>query len=311
MGPQTTVSWLFAARETMLRQVAQRSLRTSRVALRPSLVPQQRRFLATSTAANSTPGAPTNKKAAQSTGNLFLDYLGSIFLGTIGIIIASLVRSWYGSNNKNQLRDSIEAESPLDPLEMADLRTANAGLTPEIYRHVLADLRDEFAMDTEPTYDQVVEATRRSLSRLVAKDPSLRLVPTLELGHLIDRVVLSNDRPRPLLYWSVVLLLAVNAPVPDRIQLLYDSMPPERTIAHVTQVVEYLQETCQLVPEAQLLAVPERKYPIQQYKRGTAKELIQWEGTPNDPVDVDALAAILRSRSVCAWGECYHKKKFV
>jgi hypothetical protein len=81
------------------------------------------------------------------------------------------------------------------------------------------------------------------------------------------------------------------------------------TIDEVRRMVGYLQDTCQLVPEAQIIAT-DKKYPTQQYRCGTPHEIVSWEGA-TDEVDVDGFAAILRSKSVCAWGECYHKKKFV
>ena len=95
------------------------------------------------------------------------------------------------------------------------------------------------------------------------------------------------------------------------------------TIDQVVELVGYLQDTCQLVPDAQVVATT-RKYPLQEYQVGTPEQLVdrhRWVKKKNDDgkkeeeqqpnIDCSALAAILRSKSVCAWGECYHKKKFV
>jgi hypothetical protein len=131
----------------------------------------------------------------------------------------------------------------------------------------------------------------------------------------------------PLPFWLTVLSLALNGPVPDRIRILYEIAQLEKgrpmevssgdeedtqvTLDEVRKMVGHLQNTCQLVPDKQVVPT-ETKYPAQQYKRGTPIELVQWEGKDDkEGIDIDAFAGILRSKSVCAWGECYHKKKFV
>jgi hypothetical protein len=72
-----------------------------------------------------------------------------------------------------------------------------------------------------------------------------------------------------------------------------------------------------------VIPIPDQKFPIQHYKVASPSELVEWEGDstkqsetgkPSDlaalPTNVDTLAQILRSQAVCAWGECYHKRKF-
>lgn len=184
----------------------------------------------------------------------------------------------------------------------------------------------------------------------------------------------NDDVSMPISFWMTVLSMALNGPVTDRIQVLYevlelqskqtnsssnsqshqqqhpmtttqhdddsnndssnnnnnsstgDANTPKVTVEGVTLLVQHLQDTCQLSPDTQVVPT-ETKYPIQQYKRGSPKDLVAWdteenverreaksksEGTTNsnkDCLDVDAFAGILRSRSVCAWGECYHKRK--
>lgn len=82
----------------------------------------------------------------------------------------------------------------------------------------------------------------------------------------------------------------------------------------VRRLVHYLQLTDQLVIETQLRPMKERAYPIQQYHQGSSTELVQWSGSDDDyddydddkqPLDIHALKSILKSKSVCAWGECY------
>lgn len=249
--------------------------------------------------------------------NLFLDNLGTIFLTVIGAIIASLVRSYYGTQNRNAIRDNIEAETILDPLEIDDLRTANSELTLQVYQTIMKDVLEAFP-EGQCTYADFIRVVRQTMANLKGENFSV------ELGHLLDRAALgvmskrgvSSDQPRPLALWLTLLSLALNAPVPERISLLYqvlqETSPQEENPVSLTRVYElvgYLQDTCQLVPDSQVVAT-DRKYPTQQYECGRPQQLVQWPDE-EDVLDVDAVASILRSKSVCAWGECYHKKKFV
>ena len=106
------------------------------------------------------------------------------------------------------------------------------------------------------------------------------------------------------------------------------------------ELVAALQKTFQLVPDAQVIPVVNQKYPTQQYEQGAPEKLVvaameqvaaskkieKEKSTASvqhgnstsiesssceDLVDIDAFAAILRSKSVCAWGECYHKKRTI
>jgi len=103
--------------------------------------------------------------------------------------------------------------------------------------------------------------------------------------------------------------------------------------SRVRDMVGYLQETCQLPPDTQIV-MTETKYPTQQYKRASPSELVPTVKVDDDKekvtttttttddvggensndndhygVDVVEFAAILRTKSVCAWGECYMKRK--
>jgi hypothetical protein len=253
-------------------------------------------------------------KPIDTTSNIFLDNLGTIFLSVIGLIVGSLVRSYHGTNNKNHIRDGLEVTAALDPLEIDDLRTANSEMTLPVFKDIMKDLLQRFP-DQKATYQDFVHSVRQTMIRL--KGDSF----TVEMGHLMDRVVLGSLKdhetestdPKPLSFWLTLLSLALNSPVPERIQILYQVLQAQDetvTISDVRDMVGYLQDTCQLVPDSQVIPT-DQKYPIQQYERGTPEKLIVWEGTEHDPVDIDAFSSILRSKSVCAWGECYHKKKFV
>lgn len=225
------------------------------------------------------------------------------------------------TNQRNALRDELEAQAALDPLEIDDLRLTNSQLTPAVFRALLETIpQDE---QQEMTYAAFVEAVRRGMVQI--KGPTM----TVELGHLLDRVVVTalqkHNRTTldamPMEFWWVVLSLALNSSAAERIQMLYQvllSKQRERvTMEDVTRMVEYLQDTCQLVPDSQIQPVVTHKYPLQQYECAAAKDLlVNWKNVSDDAVaadedtiDMDAFAAILKSKSVCAWGLCYYRSK--
>ena len=90
-------------------------------------------------------------------------------------------------------------------------------------------------------------------------------------------------------------------------------------LSRVRDMVGYLQATYQLPPDTQIIPT-DTKYPAQQWKRASPDELVPGGGVPSEQeedyhktneqvVDIVEFAAILRTKSVCAWGECYHKWK--
>lgn len=255
----------------------------------------------------------TKKTGKKDDSNIFLDNLGKIFLATIASIVGALIRSSYNTSNRNEVRDVLEDQAALDPVEIDELRIANSELTPEVFRKISNDLNDQFPHGS-CSYLEFSKAVRRTMAKL--KGDAF----TIELGHLIDRVVsdmLKRSRKSeydelPMMLWLVTVSLAVNSSVPDRIRILYEIMEREGEPVRVNQIVAivgFLQDTCQLPPDTQVVPT-DTKYPTQQWEKGTSTQLVPWEGNDNDLIDIDAFASILRSKSVCAWGECYHKKTF-
>ena len=258
----------------------------------------------------------SQKKAGgeESYGNFFLDHLGKIFLAGIAGVIATLVRGSYNTSNRNKLRDWIEDTAAIDPVEIEDLRIANSELTPDVFRTIVKEVVQDFPQKTA-SYTEFTKSVRRTMMKL--KGDAF----TIELGHLIDRVVVavlkehnkSAEDEMPIELWLTTLSLALNSSVTDRIHVLYELLKEEDTgvveFRKVAALAGHLLQTCQLAPDAQVI-MTEEKYPTQQFKRVEPHELVPWEGTDKDPVDYEAFASILRSKYVCAWGECYHKKTF-
>jgi hypothetical protein len=257
------------------------------------------------------------KKGDGDDSNILLDNLGKIFLGAIGLVVLTLVRSSYGTTNKNNVRDMLEETAALDPLEIDDLRTANSELTPDVFRDIMKDLYLKFP-NGRACYTDFVVSVRTTMKEM--KGDSF----TIELGHLMDRVVMAalNKRSKTeqdevdLAFLLAALSLALDSSVKERIEILYEAMQQQQqtetegkpTVQDVLDMVGYLQDTCQLVPSSQVVK-SDQKYPTQQYHQGSPSELIQWDGKRSDAIDFDAFASILRSKSVCAWGECHNKRK--
>lgn len=302
-----------------------------------------------------------NKKKDDS--NIFLDNLGKIFLSSIGIVLVMLLRSTRSNNSRSGLRDDMEANCLLDPLEIDDLRMANSQvLTKEVWDKIVVEVDGEFPMG-EATYLQFMKVVLR-----VLRESHGDGVGTIQLGHLVDRVVIaelerrgrsvnnngdgdderstsSNELPLPFLF--AALSLAMNSTVAERVDALYNVMllpssssSSMTTISNdsnasnnneqqllasgdqVSQMIQHLQNTCQLVPDAQIVET-NSKIPFQTYRVGDGAELTKRaregyggkkgnEGVTREKegdVSLDEFYAILKSRTVCAWGECYVKKK--
>eukprot|EP00980_Cylindrotheca_fusiformis_P001491 scaffold346_cov116-Cylindrotheca_fusiformis.AAC.5 len=257
--------------------------------------------------------AASVKKGREDNSNIFLDNLGKIFLTTIAGIVGALIRSSYNTSNRNALRDALEEEAALDPVEIDELRIANSELTTDVFRSIVNDLRERFP-DGNCSYVDFIKAVRRTMIQLKGE------AFTIELGHQIDRVVAevllkfkkSDEEELPLSLWLVTLTLALNSSVADRLRILYELLQADSDPVRFHQIpilVGYLQDTCQLPPDTQLVPTDD-KIPTQQWKKADPEELVPWEGSGDDIVDLDGFAAMLRSKSVCVWGECYQKKSF-
>lgn len=283
-----------------------------------------------------------SKDKKKDDSNIFLDNLGKIFLSTIALVLLSLYRSNKGNNAKAALREEIEATALLDPLEIEDLRYSNDHLTKEVYDDIVKEFVGK--PSTMVTYGQFMKSVLTVLRRRYGEGA------TIQFGHLMDRVVvkelerianenrasgddLSREVEVPVSFLLTALSLAMNSTVADRVKALYDVMLLEQSSAEQTvpindvqQMVQHLQSTCQLVPDAQIVPTISN-IPYQTYRVGNGAELtkraceslnlIDGENKSDrsdsskmgETVALEDFYAILKSRSVCAWGECYIKKK--
>ena len=156
----------------------------------------------------------------------------------------------------------------------------------------------------------------------------------------------------PLPFLLAALSLALHGTVSDRVRVLYESASvfddddgddgdgdgegvdggregssesagaAQLSGRAASRMVGYLQRTCQLVPDAQIVET-DSKVPYRTYRVGTGDELVGrarggYGGKKGSAgvtrmaeggrVTLEEFHAVLRSRTVCAWGECYVKK---
>jgi hypothetical protein len=321
-----------------------------------------------STTANSNKNDQKHNKK-KTPGDIFLDNLGTLFLSAIGLLILALVRSSKGTTNKNNLRSLIETCAALDPFEIDDLRTANDEFTVQVFRDICGQLLGKkygWRLEDEIDYKLFVSAVMQEMKGMKGEQF------TIQLGHLMDRVIVSiveeqqqgreqqgreqvqedlytekNDDPDTSVTSSqglelrlllVVLSLALNSTVRERVEVLYDILGTHGSFydddddgndavvdehsnvqeKDVIKMVGYLQKTCQLPPDAQIVE-SKTKFPVQEYLVGSPRELVilgkesKKEELMSSNTDrgwsCDDVHHLLRSRNVCAWGECYVKTK--
>lgn len=302
-----------------------------------------------------TSGNASDKKTSkkEDNSNIFLDNLGKIFLSSIGLILVLLLRSTKSNNSRTALREDIESSALLDPLEIDDLRLSNSEFTIEVWEMIAQEIRRQFASrDNQVTYPEFLSAVTRAMRE--SKGERF----TIEFGHLLDRVVIAEleridkdshseneigggggvegsllRKELPLPFLCAALSLALNSTVTDRVRVLFESMllgqietasVDETTTVpgdQVSQMIRHLQNTCQLVPAAQIVET-NSKIPFQTFRVGTGEELTQRAregyggkkgsaGVTNErdgPVSLEDFHSILKSGTVCAWGECHVKK---
>lgn len=279
---------------------------------------------------------------SKTVGDHFLDNLGKIFLSGIGLIIASLVRSSYSTSDKTALRTKTEVISALDPFEIDDLRVANDELTPEVFRLIIERFEQLGYLghgEHRIKYEEFVSIVMKTMEGI--KNDGF----TIQLGHLVDRVVVdilkkereNTDGKLDILLLLTALSLCLHSSVKERVAILFELMQKYDSdtgnivsegnnavvkLDHVQNMVGNLQKTCQLVPDAQIVETT-TKYPYQTHRIGTPQELVgMGQIMKKEELSEKACAPkedsfwscqdfhhLLRSKSVCAWGECYVKTR--
>lgn len=299
----------------------------------------------------------SSKDTTKTVSDHFLDNLGKIFLSIIGMIIVTLVRSSYATSDRTALRSKTEVLSALDPFEIDDLRVANDELTPEVFRKIVSRLEDlgylQEGGGTKMEYTEFVSIVMMTMQAI--KNEGF----TIQLGHLIDRVLIDIQKKKEAaqdvgmgdrnvhstdgaqnkdVKMDVMLLLtasslALHSSVKERVEVLYEIMQklddPHRslkdrvTLSQIEKMIGYLQQTCQLVPDSQIVET-NTKYPYQTHRIGKPEELVRMGQTmKKEELTEHACVTsqqdcqwtcqdfhhLIRSKSVCAWGECYVKTK--
>mmetsp|Transcript_27938 Transcript_27938/g.40975 ORF Transcript_27938/g.40975 Transcript_27938/m.40975 type:complete len:412 (-) Transcript_27938:47-1282(-) len=310
---------------------------------------------------NESTSSTNNKKEKdkKDDSNIFLDNLGKIFLSSIGLVLLFLLRSTKSNNSRVALREEMENAALLDPLEIEDLRCANSDFTMEVWNTIVEEIKNEFVARgiSSMTYPQFLSLVMRVMKDVKGEGFTVQMGHLMDRVVIaeLERRREGNDNAAghqegsdelPLSFLLASLSLALNSSVADRIRVLYDSMlignemnnsssssseGQESTNTNtnindaskeqVEKMIQNLQSTCQLVPDAQIVET-NSKVPYQTFRVGTGSELARRaregyggkkgsQGVTRDgdgPVTLEDFHAILKSRTVCAWGECYIKK---
>eukprot|EP00591_Stephanopyxis_turris_P005846 CAMPEP_0195514276 /NCGR_PEP_ID=MMETSP0794_2-20130614/5712_1 /TAXON_ID=515487 /ORGANISM="Stephanopyxis turris, Strain CCMP 815" /LENGTH=373 /DNA_ID=CAMNT_0040642483 /DNA_START=204 /DNA_END=1325 /DNA_ORIENTATION=+ len=163
----------------------------------------------------------------------------------------------------------------------------------------------------------------------------------------------ANDAELPVSFFLSLLTLCVTASVSEKYDLLFSILRANNTTntneehnrndereqhhegtgdvdsskitlseQDIIKMVGHLQDTCQLPPGPQVLEA-ETKYPLQEYKRGSAAELVKLGkvelfGEKSKKLEDGDLRYgredfenLLRTSYICVWGECYNPKPVI
>jgi hypothetical protein len=298
----------------------------------------------TLSSATSAAGSDKNKTV----GDHFLDNLGKIFLSGIGLIIGSLVRSSYSTSDKTALRTKTEVISALDPFEIDDLRVANDELTPDVFRLIIERFEQLGYLghgEHRIQYEEFVSIVMNTMKGIKNDGFTIQLGHLIDrvIVDILKKETEHTDGKLDILLLLTALSLCLHSSVKDRVAILFELMQkydsdnvnhdsenndsegnnhPRVKLEYVQKMIGNLQKTCQLVPDAQIIETT-TKYPYQTHRIGTPEELVgMGQVMKKDELSDKACSTkddcywncqdfhhLLRSRSVCAWGECYVKTR--
>ena len=200
-------------------------------------------------------------------------------------------------------------------------RSVNYAEFLSLVMHCMKEMKGEgFTIQLGHLLDRVVIAEVERLAEVDADDADE--VPTNAF-----------ERELPISFFLATLSLALNSSVADRVRLLFgairlvdgtvvDGGEIQTSGEQVAEMIRNLQKTCQLTPDAQIVET-NSKVPYQTYRVGTGDEDLTRRARggyggkkgsagvtscAEGPLTQDDFHAILNSRTVCAWGECFIKK---
>lgn len=259
--------------------------------------------------------------------------LGGILLG-IGLYI------YRGSRNKKNfeaLQNPIAEAAVISPYEAWELRSSN-NITPATFEDVRNDV-----MKTFPSGKASMQHFDQYLGFKLAQ-----ACPTgMKKSYHLERVLLSletdRDRKSDIDAQMVALSMAVKGTVDERLRILFNlatnapagealNVPEkeqeENDTREISQeqlerLLHLLLQTYQIPSEKRVLAVEDAKYPFQEYKVATPsdmlkaavqaqvkdKKMTEEEAGGDQKFVFEAFSQIMRSKTVCLWGECFSNSK--
>ncbi|KDO25804.1 hypothetical protein SPRG_08747 [Saprolegnia parasitica CBS 223.65] len=223
-----------------------------------------------------------------------------------------------GSKNRKffeAIQNEIADATPISPYEAFELRSQN-DITPDVFQKVHAQAKAFF-----PTNEASVRDFDLCLGSV------LNGMQLKNLHHL-ERVLMSlpkNDNGKCNLDTLMVAFsLAVKGDVNERLACLFQLQAATKdatlSLEQIEAILEHILTTYQVPAEKRVVAVDDKAYPFQEYTVGSAHELLQAavqaaikdkslpEVAPTQ-YTLDDFNLLLKSKSVCIWGECFSSKR--
>jgi len=264
---------------------------------------------------------PSEVKSSEVKEGFFSRNLGTIF----GCVVLGIAGYFYRVVQNNRSRDElvaqIEESCGIEPFEIEDMRSANREFSAEVFADIVRKAQEAFPSGMA-TYSAFVAFVAAQLGR------------TLQQGYLLDRVVIKHlvnnqncstygvqegdtNSVLPLPFLLVALSLATCTSVDERVKiyhhLMSQSNPTEISFTEAATLIEDLKNTCQ-IPAEKHVHHADVKYPFQKYRLATGEEMLKaslqelkLENTQS--FSIHQLLDVLQSRAVCAWGECFSRKR--
>jgi len=258
---------------------------------------------------------------------------GKVAMVAFTVSMVLLFRYFRSNSKRSEVEEDLADLAVLEPYEIHDLRVSN-DLTAAQYDVICDKMFDAFPQG-ECTYTEFVAAVRGMVEGKFHKK--------LKHMHLLDRLVTGMsfvpgtghdahdahdcERRYPLRRLLVAFNTAINAPAAERItsldRLLKRSVDRPSNLHVTTPEVEALLEdlarTWQIPHEKRTAEDKDKLYPVQGWRVNTAPEMVKkFRGNHTkelagmedpDRFDLPTLEMMLKSGSVCVWGECYGRAR--
>mmetsp|Transcript_33835 Transcript_33835/g.43464 ORF Transcript_33835/g.43464 Transcript_33835/m.43464 type:complete len:330 (-) Transcript_33835:421-1410(-) len=242
-------------------------------------------------------------------GGMISNNLGKIFGGVLLSIALYFYRLSKNREQKDALIAQVEESYGAEPYEIEDLRNANMQLNARKFKNIAEKIME--AYPSQVTYKDFVVAVSKEFGA------------TMQHGFLLDRVVIkylqnhpekNEDGPLPVSFLLAALSLAMYSDVDERAEVFHNLLAKGSTDLGKDAAADFisaLQDTCQ-IPAERNIREDSEKYPIQKYRVISGPEMLEealeeLKEKEKEQLSLEDFSKVLRSKAVCAWGECFHR----